>query len=415
MKYLVIEPHDSVIIRDGRPFSTVAGVAKAHSLPFVTPSVIAGALRGRIATNNYGAFSGTQNDVAVLQAVSIQGYTLVKRSTTEGQVARWEPYFVRPADALSFKDSHRWYRVTPQPLHAAKTDLSEHDLVPLQLPDDAPVGKIADRAPFWSVSMIQQWMMGAQLTIGDTGINEIEALPRDGRYHVKIDSASGAAEEGKLFATDAIGFRTAKSLTVSQYAILLFVDDQQTVQLSNETNASSIADRLQVPPAVDTLGGEQRIVQWHDVAQSHVVAATYFDAPPHDLVQSVVQTRTCRVLLMTPGYIEDLVNPQQLIHSNVNITVRVESVALPRAEWYSGWDMLNNQPKSARRFVPAGTVFFLRLECHDANPDVINHEINQWIKDKWMTSISDDVTSEGSQAAQMRRDGSGFVIIGCGW
>jgi CRISPR-associated protein Cmr3 len=416
MEYWIVVPHDSVIIRDGRPFSTVAGVAKAQSLPFVTPSVMAGALRGRVATDSSGHVTAAAHDVSALQSVSIAGYMLVKRNTGTDDQATWDPYFARPADALLLKGFPQWYRVTPHAQSDQMTDLADSGLLPLQLPDHAPVAKVVDSAPFWHVSIIKAWLMASTLSSSDTSIGSIADLPRDERYHVAIDSHRGSYEAGKLFATSAIGFRystvSTQNANTHQMGILVLVDEQQSVQLAAETTPQNVAARLRTPPAVDTLGGEQRMVRWKAVTQQKVNYAEYLAAPPAEVIKSVRCTKNCRVLLTTPAYVADIAQPMQLCGQIGSLTVKVKAVALSRAEWHSGWDMVSRTPKYARRLLPAGTVFFIAFEGNDAESDA---RITEWITAKWMKPISDHTVAGSGHADQMCRDGAGIVLIGSGW
>jgi CRISPR-associated protein Cmr3 len=418
MEYWIIEPHDSVIIRDGRPFSTVAGVAKAQSLPFVTPSVMAGALRGRVATNSDGAFYAGSADVNTLQTVSMAGYMIVRRgSITPENTFKWDPFLPRPADAILLENALQWYRVTPRVQRDCQTDLADSGLSPLHLPDNAPVAKIDESASFWNVSIIQQWLMGSVLSRDDTRINAIDDLPRDERYHVAIDSKKGIYESGKLFATSAIGFRyntvSTQRTTMHQLAILVSVNEQQSMQLADERDIQNVGTRLRTPPAIDTLGGEQRMVRWNHVDAKSVNYSEYLSAPPPDVITSVQRTKNCRILLTTPAYIEDIAKPQQLSGQVGQLTVTVNAIALSRAEWHSGWDMMKKKPKYARRLVPAGTVFFVSFSF--AGNDDADKEIAQWISSKWMQPLSDNVSSGSLNSDQMCRDGAGIALIGCGW
>ena len=49
----LIEPHDSLIVRDGRPFNATAG-SRAQSLDFPFPSTLIGSVRTRIGLENGG-------------------------------------------------------------------------------------------------------------------------------------------------------------------------------------------------------------------------------------------------------------------------------------------------------------------------------------------------------------------------
>ena len=260
--------------------------------------------------------------------------------------------------------------------------------------------------------------MGSVLSRDDTHINSIDDLPRDERYHVAIDSKSGTYETGKLFATSAIGFRynkaSAQTTTTHQLAILVLVDEQQSLQLISEQSPQDVGPRLRIPPAVDTLGGEQRMVCWNEVTKQSLNYADYLSNPPQDVIDSVTKTRNCRVLLITPAYIEDIAKPQQLSGHVGQLTITVKAVALSRAEWHSGWDMDKRRPKYARRLVPAGSVFFVSFSFV-GNDDEAYKEIAQWISSKWMKPLSDDVSSGSSNPNQMCSDGAGVVLIGSGW
>src|SRR5579875_2212729 len=55
MTLWMIEPHDSLIFRDSRPFHALPG-AKASTLPFPFPSTLAGAARTQAGLNEQGMF-----------------------------------------------------------------------------------------------------------------------------------------------------------------------------------------------------------------------------------------------------------------------------------------------------------------------------------------------------------------------
>ena len=75
----VIEPHDSLVIRDGRPFSPINGVAQAFSLPFVPPSVTAGAVRQRIGSNASGMFVADKVAQEQLKEHAVVGPFLIEK------------------------------------------------------------------------------------------------------------------------------------------------------------------------------------------------------------------------------------------------------------------------------------------------------------------------------------------------
>ena len=113
--------------------------------------------------------------------------------------------------------------------------------------------------------------------------------------------------------------------------------------------------------------------------------------------RSILQHRSCRLILATPACFAKgfLPSTAGLSHSGVNVSV--QGVANHRYQVVSGWDYVLRKPKPSRRLVPAGGVYFVRLEGSDT-------AIEKWMDMLWLQSISDD--------DQDRRDGFGIVVLG---
>src|SRR5205085_8776398 len=93
MKTWIIEPHDSFIARDGRPFGLIAGV-RATSLPFPFPSTTTGGVRTRAGLDADGVFdTGKTREV---KSFEVRGPVLVALDHL-GTVAEW--FVHAPADA----------------------------------------------------------------------------------------------------------------------------------------------------------------------------------------------------------------------------------------------------------------------------------------------------------------------------
>ncbi|MFN5927145.1 MAG: type III-B CRISPR module-associated Cmr3 family protein, partial [Roseiflexaceae bacterium] len=63
----------------------------------------------------------------------------------------------------------------------------------------------------------------------------------------------------------------------------------------------------------------------------------------------------------------------------------------------SGWDMAIGKPKSSKRYMGAGSVYYLELAGTDA-------DIATWVANMWFQNISDE--------DQSRRDGFGLAVVG---
>jgi CRISPR-associated protein Cmr3 len=378
MPIWLIEPHDSVIARDARPFSATAG-ARARSLPFVTPSMVAGTMRGRAGSNIHGSFVHP-NPIDLLQ-ISMRGPLLVELDAHDGIIDWWIP---APSDALLMNDDehhnndhfvlHRM-QLLPELRHFSNMPIHAGQAL-------TPVGltTIEKRKPthqaYWSWQhLFRPWLSHPQLQQTIKKSHVMANLPTDFRTHVAIDDDSKTVGDsgGRLFSTQGIVFRRGTLGAVRRFAVVV---------------ESDVEMQQSVP--VMTMGGERRLVSWNLSSDSLPV----LDA---GLVNMIVQQQACRVYLLTPGYFTQGWCPDWLLQPRFGVTVQLESATAGRSQVISGWDLLRNQPKPSTRFAPAGSTYFLRFGGEIGN-------IPQWLASVWMQNISDD--------PQARRDGYGLAVVG---
>src|SRR5437764_6432698 len=126
MKTWIIEPHDSFIARDGRPFGLIAGV-RATSLPFPFPSTTTGGVRTRAGLDTEGIFD--TGKICEVKRFEVRGPVLVALDHL-GNVAEWFAH--APADALLLdaddrdKDKAKVCRLAPRELpDGAATNLPD--------------------------------------------------------------------------------------------------------------------------------------------------------------------------------------------------------------------------------------------------------------------------------------------------
>src|SRR5437870_2089345 len=120
MKTWIIEPHDSFIARDGRPFGLIAGV-RATSLPFPFPSTTTGGVRTRAGLDAAGVFDA--NRISEVKTFQVRGALLVELDD-HGNVVQWLAH--APADTLLLDAND-----------GDKNSAKVCRLVPRKLPDDA--------------------------------------------------------------------------------------------------------------------------------------------------------------------------------------------------------------------------------------------------------------------------------------
>lgn len=401
MTIWIIEPHDPLIVRDGRPFGPDPG-ARASSLPFPFPSTTAGGVRTRAALDDNGFFKfpndqdrpEIQEQLNRLKQLRVRGPLLVQLAAEGRDIASNQWLVPAPRDALLFP---------AKPAATGGPSALLQQLVPLQLPQDTQtdfdqkglvlVGqssyderKPLNEAPrYWYWKTFQIWLgnpsslNGAVQRLSDLG----QTGPlREQRLHVSIDADKEVAKDGMLFETSGMEFTAPgkgeqRLKDAQRLALAIAVDDSEQF-----TPRAGLAG----------FGGERRIVSWRK-------SSTDLPSCPSGLEQTVVTNKACRVFLLTPACFKEGYHPGWLLKeaAKYGVTAAPKAIAIQRPQVVSGWDLALRKPKPSRRLAPAGTVLFLSLQGNDT-------EISDWIKSMWMQCISDD--------QQDRTDGFGLAVFG---
>lgn len=405
MKTWIIEPRDPFIARDGKPFTAIPG-SRATSLQFPFPSTTTGGVRTRAGLSN-GAFNVADPTLpkTLREKVEVRGPLLV-RLGDRGDIVDW--YAPAPADAVLFGSAKACLRqLSPRDLpEGALTNLPYH-LQPVYLTAEDKSKPCSKPPRFWRWDELKQWLLDPA-----TIANKVYDLPKVGqsgpvlewRTHVKINSASQTAQEGALFQTRGLEF-TCCAKDQEQRPKL---SEAQRLAFAVNTNADEKSlGTDEILAGLSHLGGERRIVCWResgsgiDLFNSRSTDLPYFD--------SIVKTRRCRVVLLTPAHFKAGVMPTSLCDEKVHgFRPQLKAIANGRYQVVSGWDFerdttnpkwKHGKPKPTRRLVPAGAVYWLDLsEAKD------NNQIEAWIAHVWMRSVSDD--------EQDQRDGFGLAVLG---
>jgi CRISPR-associated protein Cmr3 len=385
----IIEPHDPLIVRDGRPFGPDPS-ARAISLSFPFPSTTTGGVRTRAGLKD-GVFDLSQ--IERVKLIKVRGPLLVQL-TPDGDESKPEQWLMpTPADALLLE---------PEPPHEGF--VLRKWLVPLRLPEDAQtsldttnkdslmlVGQVqpdphkpVKEAPhYWYWNTFQAWLIAPPR---DGQIVSLSGLGHSGpqreqRIHVSMNTDRRTAKEGALFETSGLEFtftgrdREKRLSEVQRLALAVAVD---------ENEAPGIRDGLA------SLGGERRMVSWRK---------SDYGLPqcPEELWKAIIKTKSCRVILLTPACFKQGHRPTWLAEQQYGVQPRLRAIAIQRPQVVSGWDLENKRPKPTRRLAPAGTVLFLSLEGSD---EAIKH----WVEGIWMQCVSDN--------EQDRNDGFGLAVLG---
>ena len=379
MSVWIIEPRDPLIVRDGRPFDPVPG-ARAVSLPFPFPSTTTGGVRTREGLDPAGRFE--PDVVSRVKQVSVRGPLLVELDPIDGDVTDW--LMPAPADALLLN-------LDPPDPRASVLE----PLVPLELPPGAatelpqglaPVGmprpdlrKPSGNAPrYWRWRFFEQWLLdprGREVTLAELGHNGpiLEA-----RMHVGIKSDTRTADEerGALFQTRGLEFAWAPA--------------HRGLAAMRQLALAVATEATNLKPGIGPLGGERRLVFWR--RSRHVLPPI-----PDAIKQGILVQRHCRLILLTPAHFRVGWKPLRVLEPRQGAVPSLRAAALHRPKVVSGWDFEGTWPKPTRLLVPAGTVFFLKLEGS-------SQAVENWIDTVWMYCVSDE--------EQDRRDGFGLAALG---
>lgn len=375
----IIEPRDSLIVRDGKPFG--GSITHAVSLDFPFPSTTTGGVRTRAGLDSTtGIFTADPKDV---KDIEVRGSLLAEIKDDEIV----EFYLPAPADALLLqkpeqkeKNEAQLFRLLPLNLPNSLNNLSDLFPVGLNRTDkkDKPYGDLK----FWNWRILKKWLSEG---VGEREFIKVENLEnygignlqKDTRTHVEINS-NFASEDGALFQTRGLEFNYGKDLTdARKFALVVFVD---------ETNGKKIEDKGKLAP----LGGERRLVSWRKSEKTHLIC-------PDEIKTRIIEEKHCRLMLLTPAYFENGM-PQS------NDDYEIKAVACNRYQTVSGWDFaftktengrtIYGQPKPTRRLLPAGSILFLKLKT----------DAETFVENAWFQCIGDNT--------QAKMDGFGLSILG---
>ena len=387
MTIWIIEPHSSLIFRDGRPFGPNPG-ARAKSLSFPFPSATTGGVRTRAGLVN-GIFEPTNKNIEEVKKISVRGPLLVQLSLTNNTYDIEDWMLPAPIDALLFERTPQSTDIEIKqlvPLSTPNEVLTDFDsknvenlhLVGLEHPDNRKPARNTPR--YWSWDTFQKWLSNPNLL--SQQVTEVAQLGHNGpqyeqRLHVSIDPETGAAKDGALFETSGLEFTRGKQIHEAKRLAL-------AVEVDEEGQGKKIEQGL------THLGGERRMVKWHKSDKA-------FPECSKELEDAIVKTGACRMFLLTPAYFTEGYLPAQLRQPRDGVTPELQAIAIQRPQVLSGWDLEKKGPKPTRRLAPAGTVLFFKLgEDAEAN--------RKWIRGTWMQCISD--------TEQDCKDGFGLAVLG---
>lgn len=355
MTLYIVEPRDSALFRDARPF---AGNAPAVSMDRPWPSTVAGLFRTLNGQDENGVWVGNPEEAKKLE---VAGPLLVSL-TDDDQVADF--YFPAPADAVFFREPDS-DKIKVRRLHPSGnlgnfiSDLPD-DLLPTVFESEENPGEATSGPKWWKAEKFFAWLNG-KIADGEAGKDFGTSLsPAEERIHVAIDHTTLTADDGKLFSTHMQRFTERSDNQIKRFGLLAWTSADVDKKLA-------------------AFGGERRM--------SRVLPANgELPKPP------AIEGTRLRVVLITPGLFSEGWRPSEERLGGAKLV----AACVGRPESVSGWDYAVGGPKAARRMAPAGSVYWLDFESPDAAA--------KWAQEHQYQSIADN--------EQDRRDGFAIIIAG---
>lgn len=409
MSIWIIDPHEPLIFRDGKPFDATPGV-RAQSLPFPFPSTVAGGIRTLAGLDGQGRFTiSGDEELGKLKKLGIRGPILVElaRNGLDIDANHW--LVPAPGDALvrekGSKSQGEIAQLLPlEPDEEVKTDLQSELLLVGQ--KDYEKKKPNPKAPrYWYWHHFENWLIQPQvykdktIALADIGHN---GPGEQVRVHAAIDPMTRAGKDQHLF--DTVGMEFAALMhqpTSPESEQEKDIEPRLHLQHARALGlAVSVDDRSpyarNLEQRLSPFGGERRLASWR---KSEVAWPTC----PEKVKEAILKDGRCRLILITPTFFNKGYRPTTCLESP-HVQVTLQAIKIDRSQIVSGFDMEKGKPRGTRRLAPAGTVLFLELKGDKG-------DIERWIDETWMHCLT-----EGEELAdgkpQEYYDGFGLAVLG---
>lgn len=319
---LFLEPVDVWLFRDGRPFD--AGddhYARTLFPPF--PTVLQGVIRSHhlrvkgIDLNDKSAIQRTVGTATSYGTLRLRGPFVAQR--TGDAITR---YFPLPADAVPFANG-TVKPAQPQAPSATGARTCWDNYIPFLLFPVESEPRKPDEGAWLSECDLWNYLYGQPVQ----PLSASELFVIEHRYGIGIQKERNrVVEEGKLYAAE-------------------FVRPADGVGLYLDINGYNGWP----PTGVLRIGGEGRAARFEQVP------ALSWPDPPDPLPQRF------KVIFVTPTYFAQGWQPQSWT-AFFDGSVTLKAVAIRRYEARGGFDYVSGAQKPARRYVPAGSVYYFESD-----------------------------------------------------
>jgi CRISPR-associated protein Cmr3 len=376
--YCFIEPLDVLFLRGNKLFGDAGSYGEALLPPW--PSVAAGALRSRMLADDgidFAAFAnggamhpqlGSRDDPG---AFTVTAFNVARRNA-DGLV---EPLFALPADLWIARSGEGRLEIRLlRPTAISNTLGTSYGL--RYLPVMAEQERSKPESELWLTSSGWRAYLAGDAPAERALLRTSDLWSLDARVGIGLDPGRRSVAEGRLFTVQAVAMRKR------EHAIQGVEAGFDVGFLAGLTNINPPAD------GVLRLGGDGRAAS--------VSSAGSVDWP-EPKYEAIARAQKLRLVLTTPGLFDGGWLPcgvrqqdEHYIFDLHGVRGRLVAAAVPRAEVISGWDLARQEPKSALRSAPAGSVYW--LEDVRASEDDLRNLVAQGL---WQDSRNHPRRAEG--------------------
>lgn len=319
MMQLFFEALDVWLFRDGRPFDAGSDHRAESTFP-PYPSVIQGAIRSHqlallgVNLTDAAAISAAVGTATDFKGLRLRGPFLARHEPGKGLVR----YFPLPADAAPGHTEGCYKSLAPQPIPEGV--LTSAPTPWLLLPTDPPK---KEKSGLWlDEDNLLRCLAGQEAQT----INGNELFERESRFGIGLDSQPRVTREGALYEVEFIRPGAGVGLLV---------------EVAGYDNWPA--------EGVLRLGGEGHAARYWQLSEPLAWPPLPERLPPR-----------FKLYFATPTYFENGWQPKGW-DSFFTGKVTLQAAAVRRYESVGGFDIAAGDHKPARRYVPAGSVYF--FEC----------------------------------------------------
>jgi CRISPR-associated protein Cmr3 len=360
---LFIRPNDVLMFRDGKPFSGGDDHFARGACP-PPPSTIYGALRSHIlslAWSEFDSFAvqGARIPASLTEEVgspqgpgSLElGQFLLARSLNGST----ERFFPVPRDISREKggDEMSLRLLQPQELPGVRTDLPATMLHMWHATEQA----LEQASGFLSHEDMKNYLNGK--TPGKT-ITAADLFQPEERTGTRKSRSSRSVESGGLYSVEYFRFE-------EDCGFALEVRGTRTLPTKG----------------ILRLGGDHRSAGYSET--------TWQEIETEPIKKIIERTGRFKIILLSPaifgqGWLPAGIAPDSLEGSVNEVQLRIRSAALGRPLGMGGFDIARKAPKTMKRAVPPGSVYYAEL---------IGGNVDALFESVWLKPVSDERTNEG--------------------